>query len=196
MYDTSVIDYYKKYQRIAIGIGLMLLCIIAGLCILSTPVSAKSTFNSTLNFTSATENSITWHYIYLTANRPIGASLDGVDIEGWKSDYVYNYTAVNLEPNTAHEFCIFGSTTSNCEIGNTTSSNNRAIEVYDIIYQYIFLIIGIILLFIGIVIKRKELFLAAGLSAFIGLGIVGENLLPKLIYILFIIVAWYISFED
>lgn len=110
-------------------------------CLLVTPCIATQTVNSTLNVTTITDNSITWSYTYLTDARPIGATLDGEIIEGFKTDYVYNYTAKNLEAGSTHEFCIFGEASSNCETGVTTKTPDA---VSDFIITWLLLIIAII----------------------------------------------------
>ena len=111
------------------------------ICLLFSPVMAKQTINSSLNITDVKSNSITWSYVYLTDNRPIGATLDGINIEGFKTDLVYNYTANNLQPNTFHEFCLYGEVTSNCEGIYTLEDTD---EIYLFIVTWLFLIIAVI----------------------------------------------------
>lgn len=119
----------------------LIFLMIISIMILSSPCLAKVTLNSTLNVTAITDNSITWSYTYLTDVRPIGATLDGEIIEGFKTDYVYNYTAKNLEANSIHEFCIFGEASSNCEAGLTTKNPDI---VNDFITTWFLLIIAIL----------------------------------------------------
>lgn len=120
------------------------------LFLLIIPVTAKQTLNSSLNITDIKDTSITWSYVYLTDNRPIGATFDGIDIEGFKTDLVYNYTANNLQPNTFHEFCLYGEITSNCEGTFTTLTLSNAEKIDLFIYTYIWLIFSIILIVIGL----------------------------------------------
>lgn len=150
----------------AIITGLLIAIIFIAIIMFISPVEAKITLNSSINVTNTTTSSITWSYTYLTSNRPLGATLDGVEIEGWKTDLIYNYTATELAPNTQHEFCIFGDATSNCEIGKTLptvfdTSNN-------ILAAYVFFIIAIVCIIIGAYIP----FIAFGGSLFAVLGII------------------------
>lgn len=127
---------------------LLITCLFIIICLLITPISAKQTFNSTLNVTNVTQNTITWHYTYLTELRPIGASLDGVIIQDWKADLVYNYTATDLKPFTTHEFCIFGAATSNCE--SATTDMNIIDNSLIVILGYTLFFIAIICIIIGL----------------------------------------------
>lgn len=130
-------------------IPVIFLIVFISLCFIFSPASAAQTANSSLNISTITENSITWEYTYLTANRPEGATLDGVTIEGWKIDLVYNYTASELAPNTTHEFCIYGSATSNCLKGTTlTSTLDNSLTI---ILSYIFFIIAIICILLTVI---------------------------------------------
>jgi uncharacterized membrane protein len=137
-------NYFNNFLYIIILIVAFTIC----------PVIAKETANSTLYVSDLTQNSISWHYTYLTDARPLGATFDGVIIEGWKTDYIYNYTAADLSPNTTHEFCIFGDATSNCESATTTQSlKDKSLEVvagYTLfILALIFIIAGLFVPFIA-----------------------------------------------
>lgn len=102
--------------------------------------NAKVTVNSSLAVCEISDTSITWNYSYLTDNRPLGATLDGVIIEGWKTDLIYNYTASNLVPGTTHEFCIFDDATVNCEVGATSDTMDLSEEIQP--WWYLLLIMG------------------------------------------------------
>jgi hypothetical protein len=118
--------------------------LIIGLIVCLIPsVDGSVTFNSSLNITEITDSSISWHYDYLTANRPQGATLDGVIISDFKTDYVYNYTATGLKPKTTHEFCIFGAVTSNCLSGTTLE--NSGDNIVNFFWEYLFIFIAILL---------------------------------------------------
>ena len=142
--------YSKMYRKgIFVIIALSIIFLIA-FCIVVSPVDAATTVNSSLNITQITDTSITWNYKYLTANRPLGATLDGVVIEGWKADYVYNYTAEGLTPNTTHEFCIFGDASSNCERGTTTDEVNTSEEhVWSYLQWIILILISLVCIVVG-----------------------------------------------
>jgi hypothetical protein len=142
---TTIRGFQMSNARIT---GILIAIIFIAAVLLAAPVSAKTTFNSTLEITNITSSSITWSYTYLTVQRPIGAALDGVEIEGWKTDYVYNYTASELAPNTIHEFCIFGTATSNCESGKTLPSLVDSSS--SILAGYAFFIIAVVCIIIGV----------------------------------------------
>jgi hypothetical protein len=190
---TTLEDYQGRYKKYLYLFFAGILFVFMLLALLSIPASAKITLNSTLNITNVTDTSITWRYSYLTVNRPIGATLDGVIIDGWKTDYVYNYTASELAANTTHEFCIFDEATSNCEEGTTLINPENLNSIF---FKYIWLIGGIILIVIGKFVRRNEPMLIAGFIGFIGLAAIGRELLGEIIYGLLIITAFYLSFED
>lgn len=135
-------------MRNTIITGILITIIFVAGALLIVPAEAKATLNSTLNITNVTSSTITWQYSYHTANRPLGATLDGVEIEGWKTDFVYNYTATELAPNTIHEFCIFGAVASNCEEGKTLPT--LADSSSAILAGYAFFILAIIFIVIGV----------------------------------------------
>ena len=147
-YDEDKNRKIRGYKFFGIVIGI---CLIFLACFfIINPVEARTTDNSSLFVTSETSHSISWNYTYLTANRPIGASLDGVVIVGWKTDYIFNYTASELEPNTVHEFCIFGEATSNCVSGKTLIEEKKSDEkVWDFMFEYVLLFMTVIFLLVG-----------------------------------------------
>jgi len=113
-------------------------------------VSAAQTINSSINITEITDNSITWNVKYLSANRPIGATIDGVEIEGFNTLYNINYTGKNFEKNTSHTFCVYGSATINCETGKTTNLGTPEEQFWIFIIKYLLIFVTIIFIFIGI----------------------------------------------
>lgn len=197
MYDNAYQEYLNRMKKCTIGLGLILILICGGLAFLSVPVSAKETINSTLHVIEITDTTIEWNYTYKTAARPIGATLDGVIIEGFKTDYVFNYTASGLKSNTTHEFCLFGEATSNCVEGTTLPESEEGINgVFNFLYLYLCAIIAVIFIFIALSYKQSEIALVAGLLSFIGLGIVGDNIIGQIIYGLILISAVYVTFKD
>jgi len=184
--------FKKQMGRIEIVI-LLLICF-TGLFLLTVDTaSAITTLNSSLEIYEITDKSITWNYTYLTSNRPLGATLDGIIIEGWKTDYVFNYTAKGLEPNTEHEFCIFGDATSNCLSAITLQ--NAEFKIFDFIYQYFLLLVAVIFL----ILATKESYM--GFIAFIFgcLGIIqslNNSFIAGTLYMIVIVASIFISYGN
>lgn len=196
MYDNAYQEYLGRAKKVTIIIGMIILLICGGLAFLSVPVSAKETTNSTLSVVEITDTTIEWNYTYKTSARPIGATLDGVIIEGFKTDYVFNYTASGLKPNTTHEFCLFGEATSNCVEGTTLSPQGDLDKIFGILYLYTCAIIALVFIYVTFAYKQNEFALIAGLLAFLGLGIVGNNVIAQIIYGLILIVAFIVTFKE
>ena len=146
---SEPINWRKRINKITIILFFLIIFLgIIGIMFIPS-VDAKVTFNSSLNVTEISDTTITWNFAYLTSNRPIGASLDGQMIEGFPTDFVYNFTANNLEPNTSHEFCLIGDATSNCETGKTTITETREDKINDFILEYILIVFIILLIIVG-----------------------------------------------
>ena len=125
-------------------------------------VSAGQTPNSTINWTDSTKTTITWSVFYSGVIRPSGATLDGVEIEGFDLQHATNYTATNLEPDSTHEFCIYKDLV-NCAIGKT----EKDLVDYSLQYiaGYLLFIIAIICIFIGFYTRSPPIaLLGAGFS--------------------------------
>jgi hypothetical protein len=160
----------------------VILIILSGICIV----------DGAINVTAIQVNQSVIVWQWNTGLNVTALSIDGYTINN--ADKTSNqFILSDLLPNEKHTIKIYTDIESESNSATTLSSSQS--NIYDIIYQYMFLIIGIILIFVGIYTKRKEPYLIAGLAAFIGLGIIGENLVGKIIYIIFIIVCWYASFE-
>lgn len=196
MYNEETIRT-KFYKCMAIIIGLGLLFIFA-LMLITLPVEARTTFNSTLNITDITDTSITWHYEYLTANRPIGASLDGVEIQDFKTDYVYNYTANELKPNTSHEFCIYGQVSSNCEKGTTLTASDSGTKLFNLIYLFIFFLISLACLAISTRSNESKYLAVAGfIIAMVGYALtLNQSFYMGILFMIEMITALFVAFKD
>ncbi len=179
----------------------IVLAVIAIICLAICPAAtAKQTVNSSLTVTDITDTTISWFYTYLSDNRPLGATLDGVEIEGWKTDLVYNYTATGLKPETYHEFCIFGDATANCESATTLKST----EIPAQLEPWIITLVIMVCCVVGMM-RRLGIFLPiASVISLIGLysliqetGMTGSDPITDVqfyIYIAFFIIPLWLVF--
>lgn len=163
----------KNYNWVtnAIFIGLIFLALI----LIISPAYAGRTVNSSIYVINATDSTITWNVSYLSANRPLGATFDAVEIEGFQKEFNTTYTASGLEPLTNHTFCVYGAATINCEEGNTTTSRNPIDRSGEIFYLYIWAILAILLICAAYYFKIYELGMVAFVLAFIGLGLSNDG---------------------
>lgn len=138
-------------------------------------------------------NTISWYWNELTVTN---VSIDGEYVYGFVPfGTQYQKTFDDKSP-TNHILIAYE---GNLEIGYNTSQTvgeQTTSDLIPIVSKYIWLIIAVILLIAGKIIRRNELDLLAGLIGFVGLGVVGDELIGKIVYGLLIVVSFYMSFED
>lgn len=183
LYNQYSKNIYTNYIAPCLYLLTWIMIFIGILAIIISPVEAAQTVNSSINLTDIKDTSLTWSIEYLTDNRPIGATLDNVEIDGFNTQFNSNYTATKLEPNTTHTFCVYGSATINCLEGTTSLTLSSKEKLLNFIYDYLFLIVALILMVIGIVVPISSLigfiFAVLGLISVFPKG----NLVIDLIYL-------------
>ena len=196
--NTTKINYeseskkYKKQVYFIIGFIFILLVF---LLLLSMPAQATEDVYGIVH-----NNTISWNW----SDTAIGhISVDGVYIYGFvpnTTDYQNTFTD---ELPTAHKIVIYEGTTWGIleNVGeNTSITTGEPTATNDFIKtlnQYIWLILGVILIVIGLSVRRTEFNLIAGLVAFIGLGVTPQgDLIGTLVYALLLIIAVYTSFGE
>lgn len=157
-YDTFISPKAKKIKNRTLGFYLpifrafclYLLVLFSIAFIISffiSPVSAGQTMNSSVNLSGITDTTLSFEVFYKTDIRPTGATLDGIEIEGFDLFHNVTYVAKDLQPNTTHTFCIYKDLI-NCETGTTKQSTTN--YIIDTFGKWLMLIIVVILIFIGI----------------------------------------------
>jgi len=182
LYNQYSKNIYTNYIAPSLYL-LTWIMIIIGLIGIIVPVDAAKTVNSSINLIDIKDTSLTWSIEYLTNNKPIGATLDNVEIEGFNTKFNSIYTATKLESNTTHTLCVYGDTTINCENGTTSLTLSSKDKLLNFTYDYLFLIVALILMVIGFIVPVSSvigfIFAVLGLISVFPKG----NLVIDLIYL-------------
>jgi hypothetical protein len=186
-------DYMKRTRKyLYIFLAFLLFAfLVCGLLVI--PAHADEVYGVVHN------NTISWSWNNTMINR---VSVDGLYVYAFVANSTYYQTTFADKLPLSHNLVIYqwnndGTGTKIGENISTTTGEPKAdTQLTDTLYKYIWLIIGVILIGIGVTIRRSEFCLIAGFIAFIGLGIVGDELIGKIIYALLLIVAFYTSFGE
>lgn len=79
---------------------------------------------------------------------------------------------------------------------NTTTTTPANTNYQDLLNAYGAFIVALVCILVGYLIKRSEPSLIAGFIGFVGLGLTAGQLIPEIVYVLTIIIAFGISFES
>ena len=161
-------------------IGICLLISLSSALSNVTPVNVGSTF-------------IQWVWDGSATN----VSIDGLIV--CDADLSNNtFVLSGLFPNETHTIILHNGFIEN-ESNTTTTlpkETTSADLVWDFFYKYIALITGAVLIIASAVTKNNTPAFIAGFMAFLGLIIVGNDLIGQVMYILLIICAWYVTFQE
>ena len=136
--SVSLAMYYFFY-------ALLILFVISSLI---PSVNAAQTLNSSVTVNGTTDTTITFKVYYKTDVRAIGATFDGVSIEGFDLLHNTTYVAKELEPNSTHTFCIYKDLI-NCETATTTDTKTSGENIIDFFWKWLMLFVIVALMFIG-----------------------------------------------
>lgn len=161
---------------------LLLLCI----AVLTLPV------NAVINVTpiQVNQTAIVWQWdggLTLTA-----LSIDGYTINN--ADKVAGeFILSDLPAGEKHTIRVYTAMDSGSNTTTTTPANTN---YQDLLNAYGAFIVALVCILVGYLIKRSEPSLIAGFIGFVGLGLTAGQLIPEIVYVLTIIIAFGISFES
>lgn len=175
---------------------LLAVCFCILICL--TPVNARSVnLNYSIEMSNTSDTNIVWDVGYLTSNyRPVGATFDGVEIEGFNTRYNISYSANELSPDTYHSLCLYDNSTILCDIGNTTRSKEPVNQIADVIYLYLFAILAVFFIVVSIWFKVKESSMVAFVFCVIGIAYFNLEGAPLVIHGLIAIASIYSTFRE
>jgi hypothetical protein len=190
--NSTTIDYTKQTRKYAYLILVFVLFLCFSLVILSFPAQASEIYGEVHN------NTISWNW----SDNSIGhISVDGVYVYGFVPNTTFYQNTFTDDIGTAHKLVIYEGTSWGTltyideNISTTTGKPQTANDLMNVLYKYIWLIIGVILIVIGKIIRKNELSLIAGFIAFIGFGLAGKEPLGIVIYGILLVISFYTSFE-